>query len=263
MEAEYKLFAYENNHLSLFAVQGEENGRTFVFDIVEKSGVVRPTSNAPATDLMLDLTGYEATFYGVYADGSCISCSGTISSTATDGKVSFTLPQQFCLLAEKLDCAVVLTSRSNELRIVGITLTVSPCDLTGGDPAVKRPQPITFYLGTTYPLILTLIDEDGDPYDHASGESYEDYEHNQKAEPYDLASGESLILTVAATVGGTAVITKTVTANDGTSGEYAFEFAASDTSELSAGMYTYKIMLTSSTLNLPIVIPSPFELLAI
>ena len=104
-------------------------------------------------------------------------------------------------------------------------------------------QPITFYLGTTYPLILTLIDEDGDP--------------------YDLASGESLILTVAATVSGTAVITKTVSANDGTSGEYAFEFAASDTSELSAGMYTYKIMLTSSTLNLPIVIPSPFELLAI
>lgn len=243
METEYKIYAYEKNHIEIFAVQGEKDSRTIIFDIVEKTGNLRPTSNAPVTDQMLDLTGYDASLYGVYADGSCISCSGTISSTATDGKVSFTLPQQFCLLAEKLDCAVVLTSRSNELRIVGITLTVSPCDLTGGDPAVKRPQPITFYLGTTYPLILTLIDEDGDP--------------------YDLASGESLILTVAATVGGTAVITKTVTANDGTSGEYAFEFAASDTSELSAGMYTYKIMLTSSTLNLPIVIPSPFELLAI
>ena len=243
VETEHKIYVYEKNHIEIFAVQGEKDSRTIIFDIVEKSGNLRPTSNAPVTDQMLDLTGYDASLYGVYADGSCISCSGTISSTATDGKVSFTLPQQFCLLAEKLDCAVVLTSRSNELRIVGITLTVSPCDLTGGDPAVKRPQPITFYLGTTYPLILTLIDEDGDP--------------------YDLASGESLILTVAATVGGTAVITKTVTANDGTSGEYAFEFAASDTSELSAGMYTYKIMLTSSTLNLPIVIPSPFELLAI
>ncbi|MEE3404416.1 MAG: BppU family phage baseplate upper protein [Acutalibacteraceae bacterium] len=243
METEYKIYAYEKNHIEIFAVQGEKDSRTIIFDIVEKTGNLRPTSNAPVTDQMLDLTGYDASLYGVYADGSCISCSGTISSTATDGKVSFTLPQQFCLLAEKLDCAVVLTSRSNELRIVGITLTVSPCDLTGGDPAVKRPQPIAFYLGTTYPLILTLIDEDGDP--------------------YDLASGESLILTVAATVSGTAVITKTVSANDGTSGEYAFEFAASDTSELSAGMYTYKIMLTSSTLNLPIVIPSPFELLAI
>ena len=243
METEHKIYVYEKNHIEIFAVQGEKDSRTIIFDIVEKSGNLRPTSNAPVTDQMLDLTGYDASLYGVYADGSCISCSGTISSTATDGKVSFTLPQQFCLLAEKLDCAVVLTSRSNELRIVGITLTVSPCDLTGGDPAVKRPQPITFYLGTTYPLILTLIDEDGDP--------------------YDLASGESLILTVAATVSGTAVITKTVSANDGTSGEYAFEFAASDTSELSAGMYTYKIMLTSSTLNLPIVIPSPFELLAI
>ncbi len=243
METEYKIYTYEKNHIEIFAVQGEKDSRTIIFDIVEKTGNLRPTSNAPVTDQMLDLTGYDASLYGVYADGSCISCSGTISSTATDGKVSFTLPQQFCLLAEKLDCAVVLTSRSNELRIVGITLTVSPCDLTGGDPAVKRPQPITFYLGTTYPLILTLIDEDGDP--------------------YDLASGESLILTVAATVSGTAVITKTVSANDGTSGEYAFEFAASDTSELSAGMYTYKIMLTSSTLNLPIVIPSPFELLAI
>ena len=243
VETEHKRYTYEKNHIEIFAVQGEKDSRTIIFDIVEKSGNLRPTSNAPVTDQMLDLTGYDASLYGVYADGSCISCSGTISSTATDGKVSFTLPQQFCLLAEKLDCAVVLTSRSNELRIVGITLTVSPCDLTGGDPAVKRPQPITFYLGTTYPLILTLIDEDGDP--------------------YDLASGESLILTVAATVSGTAVITKTVSANDGTSGEYAFEFAASDTSELSAGMYTYKIMLTSSTLNLPIVIPSPFELLAI
>lgn len=243
METEYKIYAYEKNHIEIFAVQGEKDSRTIIFDIVEKTGNLRPTSNAPVTDQMLDLTGYDASLYGVYADGSCISCSGTISSTATDGKVSFTLPQQFCLLAEKLNCAIVLTSSNDELRIVGITLTVSPCDLTGGDPAVKRPQPITFYLGTTYPLILTLIDEDGDP--------------------YDLASGESLILTVAATVSGTAVITKTVSANDGTSGEYAFEFAASDTSELSAGMYTYKIMLTSSTLNLPIVIPSPFELLAI
>ena len=243
METEYKIYAYEKNHIEIFAVQGEKDSRTIIFDIVEKTGNLRPTSNAPVTDQMLDLTGYDASLYGVYADGSCISCSGTISSTATDGKVSFTLPQQFCLLAEKLNCAIVLTSSNDELRIVGITLTVSPCDLTGGDPVVKRPQPITFYLGTTYPLILTLIDEDGDP--------------------YDLASGESLILTVAATVSGTAVITKTVSANDGTSGEYAFEFAASDTSELSAGMYTYKIMLTSSTLNLPIVIPSPFELLAI
>ena len=259
METEHKIYTYEKNHIEIFAVQGEKDSRTIIFDIVEKSGNLRPTSNAPVTDQMLDLTGYDASLYGVYADGSCISCSGTISSTATDGKVSFTLPQQFCLLAEKLDCAVVLTSRSNELRIVGITLTVSPCDLTGGDPAVKRPQPITFYLGTTYPLILTLIDEDGDPYDLASGESLID----EDGDPYDLASGESLILTVAATVSGTAVITKTVSANDGTSGEYAFEFAASDTSELSAGMYTYKIMLTSSTLNLPIVIPSPFELLAI
>ncbi len=188
METEHKIYTYEKNHIEIFAVQGEKDSRTIIFDIVEKSGNLRPTSNAPVTDQMLDLTGYDASLYGVYADGSCISCSGTISSTATDGKVSFTLPQQFCLLAEKLDCAVVLTSRSNELRIVGITLTVSPCDLTGGDPAVKRPQPITFYLGTTYPLILTLIDEDGDPYDLASGESLID----EDGDPYDLASGESL-----------------------------------------------------------------------
>lgn len=239
MEAEYKLFAYENNHLSLFAVQGEENGRTFVFDIVEKSGVVRPTSNAPATDLMLDLTGYEATFYGVYKDGSAVSCSGTLASDPTTGVVSFTLTEAFTVYAESLDCAIVLTQTGQELKIVGITLNVEPFTEDGSAP--QRPQPISFYLGTTRTETLTLKGSNG--------------------LPYDITSGQSLVLTVKS--GAEAVITKTVTANNGTAGEYDFVFAASDTSELSAGTYTYSIMLVSSSENIPVVIPSPFTLLAI
>lgn len=159
MEAEYKIYAYEKNHIEIFAVQGEKDSRTIIFDIVEKSGNLRPTSNAPVTDQMLDLTGYDASLYGVYADGSCISCSGTISSTATDGKVSFTLPQQFCLLAEKLDCAVVLTSRSNELRIVGITLTVSPCDLKIDSSALIADANSTEITPSLYQQLISRINQ--------------------------------------------------------------------------------------------------------
>ena len=170
------------------------------------------------------------------ADGTSGSFSGIVNE---DGTVNVPITSWMLEIDDTVKCSITVVTGNEKITTSSFDIDVEASEETSG----QVEQPITFYLGTTYPLILTLIDEDGDP--------------------YDLASGESVILTVAATVSGTAVITKTVSANDGTSGEYAFEFAASDTSELSAGMYTYKIMLTSSTLNLPIVIPSPFELLAI
>ena len=241
MEAEYKLYAYENNHLSLFAVQGEENGRTFSFDIIEKSGVVRPTSNAPATDLMLDLTGYSAKFVGTYSDGASVSCSGIIASDPTTGVVSFTLPKVFCISAEKLDCAVVLTKNGEELRIVGITLEIAAFAADGGSLFSKRPQPISFYLGTSYPLYLTATDATGSP--------------------YDLSSGQSFRLEVTGSA-GESLMSKTVTSNDGTSGEYLFEFTVSDTSALTAGIYTYTIGFADGSDVIPVVIPSPLTLYA-
>lgn len=239
MQAEYTVYADRKNHVEITAVQGEQDSRTLKFSIVEKSGNIHPTSNAVVTDLMLDLTGYEATFYGVYKDGSAVSCSGTLASDPTTGVVSFTLTEAFTVYAESLDCAIVLTQTGQELKIVGITLNVEPFTEDGSAP--QRPQPISFYLGTTRTETLTLKGSNG--------------------LPYDITSGQSLVLTVKS--GAEAVITKTVTANNGTAGEYDFVFAASDTSELSAGTYTYSIMLVSSSENIPVVIPSPFTLLAI
>lgn len=239
MQAEYTVYADRKNYVEITAVQGEENSRTLKFSIVEKSGNIRPTSNAVVTDLMLDLTGYTAKLYGVYKDGSSVSCDGTLASDPTTGVVSFTLTQAFSLIAETLDCAIVLTKSAEELKVIGITLDVEPFDEGGGVP--KRAQPISFYIGTTYTEYLTLLGTDG--------------------LPYDLTTGQSLVLTVKN--GSSTLITKTVTANDGTSGEYAFAFAASDTSGLAAGTYTYSVVLSSGTGNIPVVVPSPFILAAL
>lgn len=230
-----KVYAYEKNQVSTLAVQGEQDSRTIVFSIYEKSEDEEPTTGQQTVNPMLDLTGYTATLYGVYGDGAAVSCPGTIATDPTTGVVSFTLTAAFTVYAESLDCAIVLTKTGEELKIIGITLNVQPFDESGDVP--KRPQPISFYLGTAYTETLSLRGADG--------------------QPYNLSSGQSLVLTVKN--GSTVIITKTVTANNGTSGEYDFDFAASDTSGLAAGTYTYSVMLLTD--SIPVVKPSPFTLL--
>ena len=229
------VYAYEKNQVRVFAVQGEQDSRTIVFSVYEKSEDDEPSTSQQSSSPMLDLTGYTAKLYGVYKDGSAVSCTGTLASDPTTGVVSFTLTEAFTIYAEDLDCAIVLTKSGEELKIVGITLTVEPFVEDGDVP--KRPQPISFYLGTAYTETLSLRGADG--------------------QPYNLSSGQSLVLTVKN--GSTVIITKTVTANNGTSGEYDFDFAASDTSGLAAGTYTYSVMLLTD--SIPVVKPSPFTLL--
>ena len=54
MEYEVNLNAYEMNQVNLYAVQGEADSRKIICHIIEKSGVVIPTSNATVVNKMLN-----------------------------------------------------------------------------------------------------------------------------------------------------------------------------------------------------------------
>lgn len=121
MESEYTIHAYIKNQISLYAVKGESNSRTFIFNIIEKSGTIAPTSNAVPVDLMLDLTGYTVV---LRIAGTNIQTGGTII-TAASGKVSFTLPASFTADSGTYQCEIVLTKNNEQLGIIGIALTVA------------------------------------------------------------------------------------------------------------------------------------------
>lgn len=121
MESEYTIHAYIKNQISLYAVKGESNSRTFIFNIIEKSGTIAPTSNAVPVDLMLDLTGYTVV---LRIAGTNIQTNGTII-TAASGKVSFTLPASFTADSGTYQCEIVLTKNNEQLGIIGIALTVA------------------------------------------------------------------------------------------------------------------------------------------
>ena len=78
MDSEYKVNAFENNQVKLYAVEGEADSRQVFFKIVEKSGTVAAVSNAQPTDLMLDLTGMTALLV-VFDSYKKIECAGTIT----------------------------------------------------------------------------------------------------------------------------------------------------------------------------------------
>ena len=121
MEAEYTIRAYEKNQISLYAVLGEENSRTFIFNIIEKSGTISATSNAIPVNQMLDLTDYSVKFRLI---GSDIQTDGNII-TADEGKVSFTLPKSFTESTGTFQCEIMLSKENESLGIIGIILNVA------------------------------------------------------------------------------------------------------------------------------------------
>lgn len=86
MEYEVNLNAYEMNQVNLYAVQGEADSRKIICHIIEKSGVVIPTSNATVVNKMLDLTGFTIKLYEIRSDGA-VSVEGMIED-AENGVVS-------------------------------------------------------------------------------------------------------------------------------------------------------------------------------
>lgn len=149
MEAEYTIRAYEKNQISLYAILGEANSRTIIFNIIEKSGTISPTSNAIPVNQMLDLTGMTAEFV-VFNGYKKIVCSGTITD-AQNGVVSFLLTPEISQIPGKLECVIELTNNSGLLRIVGITLNVQ--DVNGFST-------INIYRNTAFSDVISITDDE-------------------------------------------------------------------------------------------------------
>lgn len=161
MEYEVNLNAYEMNQVNLYAVQGEADSRKIICNIVEKSGVVIPTSNATVVNKMLDLTGFTIKLYEIRSDGA-VSVEGMIED-AENGVVSFELSDDFTEQSGAFDCAVVLTKTNEDLRIVGISLQVAKLNIEGNTN-------LTIQRGTTKTINIVIYNDDGTIYSLANGD---------------------------------------------------------------------------------------------
>ena len=128
MESEYDIKAYEDNQINLYAVQGEKDSRTVIFSIIEKSGQTVPTSNAVVIDKKLDLTDCTVKMY--VKNSKIAVCDGTIIEPAENGKVKFILNEASSKESGNFNCIIsVINRNSEELRVVGINLKVSPANI--------------------------------------------------------------------------------------------------------------------------------------
>lgn len=162
MEYEVNLNAYEMNQVNLYAVQGETDSRTVICKIIEKSGVVIPTSNATVVNKMLDLTDFTVKLYEIRSDGAVVGVEGTVVD-AENGIVSFELSDDFTEISGIFDCAIVLTKENEDLRIVGISLQVAELSLNASTN-------LTIQRGTTKAVNVVIYNDDGTIYTLESGD---------------------------------------------------------------------------------------------
>ena len=213
MTTEYTLYAYERNQVSLYAVQGEAQSRTFVFDVVAKSGVVIAESNAEVTDQPLDLSGF-ARCTLVILNSSGDSVDGTITDDE-NGQISFTLPSGCCLDAGNFPCEIILGGSAVTLKIIGIsiridTVTTYAIQLNAGEPDC---------------LNVTIKNRDGTV--------------------RELTAGEELVLVARRTPTAEEALRVTADTSDARDGGYDLIFSSSSTYDLS-GEYVYGISILSS-----------------
>lgn len=215
MESRYKINAYEKNQITLYTVQGEAESRKIIFDIVEKSGIVISTSNADVTDKMLDLTGYTVELYSIYNNQITASCRGTVEDEE-NGTVAFTLTADFMNIAGRLNCVIVLTKGTSNLRIVGITLDVQPVNAE-----LAQINRVQIYRNTAWATAIQI-------------ENDEDF--------YILGSTESIIFTLKD--GNTELIQKTLTSSDYDEDVkgYVLSLTSAETN-IPAGTYYYNVIL--------------------
>ena len=223
MEYEVNLNAYEMNQVNLYAVQGEADSRKIICNIIEKSGVVIPTSNATVVNKMLDLTGFTIKLYEIRSDGA-VSVEGLIED-AENGVVSFELSNDFTELSGIFDCAVVLTKTNEDLRIVGISLQVAKLSL---DAATN----LTVQRGTTNAINIVIYNDDGTI--------------------YSLETGDKLIFGVKKSLSATDYIIKKVSTSDSKDG-YNIKLEPADTQNL-LGNYLYEVALQTASGEYYIVI---------
>jgi len=218
---EYSVNAYENNQVNLYAVQGESDSRTIIFNIIEKSGIVAATSNATPINKMLDLTGYDVTLTVLNSEESVVS--GEILD-AENGKVQFTLSKACSAEQGNFKCVIILTKNSEDLRIVGITLAVA---------GLAAKNTITIYRNSVWSDIVQI---------------------ENQSELYTLGTNEKLIFVVRE--GEKIIIKKELIDSDYVEDEngYLLSLSSAET-DIGVGTYSYKLTLQRADGEYEPVIP--------
>ena len=221
MEKECYVNAYENNQVNLYAVQGESDSRTIIFNIIEKSGIVAATSNATPINKMLDLTGYDVTLTVLNSEESVVS--GEILD-AENGKVQFTLSKACSAEQGNFKCVIILTKNSEDLRIVGITLAVA---------GLAAKNTITIYRNSIWSDIVQI---------------------ENQSELYTLGTNEKLIFVVRE--GEKIIIKKELKDSDYVEDEngYLLSLSSAET-DIGVGTYSYKLTLQRADGEYEPVIP--------
>lgn len=224
MQYETDVHVYEMNQVTLYAVQGEADSRTLIFNIIEKSGVQIPTSNAVVVNKMLDLTGFTAKFY-VIADSEVNFVDGTILD-AQNGQVSFELSKECTATSGIAECAIILTKGSEDLRVVGITLQVAAINIESNNALVIEQ-------GTSLDICITIYNDDDTV--------------------YSLQSEDKIIFGVYGTGSSECLIKKIVTSSSKSGDGYIIALGPEDTQNL-LGKYRYEIGLQTASGDYYIVI---------
>lgn len=226
MEYEVNLNAYEMNQVNLYAVQGEADSRKIICHIIEKSGVVIPTSNASVVNKMLDLTDFMIKLYEIRSDGAVVGVEGTVVD-AGNGIVSFELSDDFTEISGIFDCAIVLTKDNEDLRIVGISLQVAKLNIEGNTN-------LTIQRGTTKTINIVIYNDDDTI--------------------YALESEDKLIFGVKKSLSATDYAIKKVSTSDSKDVDgYNITLEPADTQNL-LGNYLYEVALQTASGEYYIVI---------
>lgn len=143
-------------------LQGEADSRKIICHIIEKSGVIIPTSNASVVNKMLNLTDFTVKLYEIRSDGAVVGVEGAVVD-AENGTVSFELSNDFTEQSGIFDCAVVLTKANEDLRIVGVSLQVAELNIEGTTN-------LTIQRGTTKIINIAIYNDDGTIYTLKSGD---------------------------------------------------------------------------------------------
>lgn len=224
MQYETDINAYEMNQVNLYAVQGEADSRTLIFNIIEKSGVQIPTSNAVVVNKMLDLTGFTAKFY-VITDSEVNFVEGTILDTQ-NGQVSFELSKDCTATSGVAECAIILTKDNEDLRVVGITLQVAAINIESNNALIVEQ-------GTSLDICITIYNDDDTV--------------------YSLQSNDKIIFGVFKIGSSECLIKKIVTSSNKSGDGYIIALEPEDTQKL-LGKYRYEIGLQTASDDYYIVV---------
>lgn len=128
---DYDLNLWENNYVSVPAVQGEAQSRTVNIHLKEEVNVQNALGDWEMRKKPFDLTGFSARLYVEKSDGKKVFFDGTITDVA-NGIVAFTLPYQATTAGGDNAGTVYLTKPDGTaLKAIGITLEVQKNDLDG------------------------------------------------------------------------------------------------------------------------------------